>query len=193
MNKSLIFHHRHMIATFEAAIALMPPGVEQWSWVLDFHGFALRDCDPRLARIFLTLAAAHYPERLGYFFIVDPPALFSTFWSAVSRFIDPKTKSKIAFLSLKKRAALMDEFEKHVDASTAEWLVAEMEENREKGRGGVKHYGYDALADLMEGKQPELGEGHIHLGAPGFLKTAAAWAGPAPPQFRCMAPPRERK
>ena len=33
--------------------------------VLDFHGFGLADCDPRLAKIFLNVSAAHYPERLG--------------------------------------------------------------------------------------------------------------------------------
>lgn len=34
-------------------------------------GFGLADCDPRLAKIFLNVSAAHYPERLGTFFIVS--------------------------------------------------------------------------------------------------------------------------
>lgn len=47
-----------MISTFESAIRLMPlaPGadgrpVESWVWVMDFHGFSIRDCDPRLAKV----------------------------------------------------------------------------------------------------------------------------------------------
>ena len=39
-NKSIEDNRRHMISVFEAAIALMPPGIESWSWVLDFHGFS---------------------------------------------------------------------------------------------------------------------------------------------------------
>ena len=62
---------------------------------MDFHGFSLRDCDPRLARIFLNLSAAHYPERLGTFFIVSAPTVFNTLWRAISAFIDPVTKQKV--------------------------------------------------------------------------------------------------
>ena len=136
---------RHMISTFEQAIRLMPqaapqPGsrpVESWCWVLDFHGFSVRDCDPRLAKarpgsqgltaaagqklaaetaphpppaaprklppprpaaclqIFLNLSAAHYPERLGTFFVVSAPSVFNTLWRAISHFIDPVTKQKV--------------------------------------------------------------------------------------------------
>lgn len=50
-----------MISTFEQAIRLMPQQsataaqggrpVESWVWVMDFHGFSIRDCDPRLAKV----------------------------------------------------------------------------------------------------------------------------------------------
>ena len=30
-------------------------------WVSDFQGFRLRDSDPRIAKVFLDLAANHYP------------------------------------------------------------------------------------------------------------------------------------
>lgn len=60
-NKDIEDNRRHMISVFESAIAMMTPGsnVESWSWILDFHGFSIRDCDPRLARVFLHLAASH--------------------------------------------------------------------------------------------------------------------------------------
>lgn len=51
----------------------MPAGVGQWVWVSDFKGFGLSDCDPRLAKVFLDLSAAHYPERLGLFLVIDAP------------------------------------------------------------------------------------------------------------------------
>ena len=54
-------------------IQAMPAGVGQWVWVSDFKGFGLSDCDPRLAKVFLDLSAAHYPERLGLFLVIDAP------------------------------------------------------------------------------------------------------------------------
>lgn len=51
----------------------MPEGVGQWVWVSDFKGFGMSDCDPRLAKVFLDLSAAHYPERLGLFLVIDAP------------------------------------------------------------------------------------------------------------------------
>jgi hypothetical protein len=97
-NKDIDDNRKHLISTFETAIGLMPPGVEQWNWVLDMHGFRLVDCDPRLAKIFLSLAGERYPERLGNFWVVDAPGIFSTLWACVERFIDPVTKEKIKFV-----------------------------------------------------------------------------------------------
>ena len=54
-------------------IQAMPPGVSQWVWVSDFRGFGLSDCDPRMSKVFLDLSAAHYPERLGLFIVIDTP------------------------------------------------------------------------------------------------------------------------
>ena len=50
---------------------------------------------PASLQIFLNLSAAHYPERLGTFFIVSAPTVFNTLWRAISRFIDPVTKQKV--------------------------------------------------------------------------------------------------
>jgi len=40
----------------------MPPGVQQWVWVCDFHGFGMADINPKLAKAFLDISAEHYPE-----------------------------------------------------------------------------------------------------------------------------------
>lgn len=188
-NKNVEDNRRHMISIFETAIALMPPGVESWSWVLDFHGFSIKDCDPRLARIFLHLAATHYPERLGHFWIVDAPALFGTLWSAISRFIDPKTRQKIAFVNMKKREKLEESLRPHFDAEMVKWLTTEMEENRARGskEKGSKCYDFAALARLKEEGVGQQNGCHCNLGSDAFLEELRNWPGPLPHQVSMNA------
>ena len=76
----------------------MPPGVEQWVWLSDFHGFGFKDTDPRLARIFLEVSAKHYPERLGLFYCIDAPGMFSMLWKCLQGMVDPVTRAKIRML-----------------------------------------------------------------------------------------------
>jgi CRAL/TRIO domain len=205
-NKDIEENRRHMINIFESAIAMMTPGsnVESWCWILDFHGFSLRDCDPRLARLFLHLAATHYPERLGYFWIVDAPVVFSTLWNAIKSFIDPKTRNKITFLTLKKKEKLETAFREHFDEETVQWLMTEMEDNRRGGTfgQGYKFYDYSALEKLNNNTRSgdatkeafaavaggEVNEGesnlkHCNLGTPAFLRELRAWEGPIPSQL----------
>lgn len=40
-----------LLQTFETAIKVMPPGVEQWVWVCDFHGFSKKDVNPKMAKV----------------------------------------------------------------------------------------------------------------------------------------------
>jgi hypothetical protein len=134
-NKDIEDNRKHLISTFETAIQLMPEGVMSWNWVLDMHGFRLVDCDPRLAKIFLSLAADHYPERLGTFFVVDAPALFSGLWNVIENFIDPKTKAKIHFLKTKDRKIVADVLGEFFVEEDVEWFLSEMDENRRLKRG----------------------------------------------------------
>lgn len=42
----------HLIQTFEQTVKMMQPGVEQWVWICDFHGFGLSDAlNIRIARV----------------------------------------------------------------------------------------------------------------------------------------------
>lgn len=59
----------------------------------------LRDCDPRLARIFLEVSERHYPERLAMFLCINAPPLFSGLWRIVEPIVDPDTRRKIKFVS----------------------------------------------------------------------------------------------
>ena len=52
-DRGLEDNKRHMVATFEQAVRLMPPRVEGWVWFSDFHGFGLRDMSPSISSAFL--------------------------------------------------------------------------------------------------------------------------------------------
>ena len=180
LNKNVEDNRKHIISTFESAIAVMGKDVISWNWVLDLHGFRLVDCDPRLAKIFLNLAADHYVERLGHFFLIDAPRLFSSLWSAISNFIDPKTKKKIQFLSLKKEESLREALLEHFDEDTVDWFIVEMKDNRMKKRD-EKTYNYGAFSRALQieyrrknndsnGVTEEKEDApHNHLFAPRFL------------------------
>jgi len=143
-NKSFQENHDHMIEVFELAIRMMPPGVDQWVWVCDFHGFGFVDCNPKLAKAFLSVSAEHYPERLGLFLIVDAPSLFSVLWRAISAFVDPKTHEKIRFLpyDLKSPKSLLRQcVTNFCDAEVSSWLITEIAENRDNKK--VKHKAYN--------------------------------------------------
>lgn len=46
----------------------MPPGVEQWIWVLDFHGFGLRDggCLLLVLQVFIAAHACDLGLQIGW-------------------------------------------------------------------------------------------------------------------------------
>ncbi|KDD73350.1 hypothetical protein H632_c2265p1, partial [Helicosporidium sp. ATCC 50920] len=198
----------HMVACFESAIAAMPPGVEDWVWVLDMHGFGLRDCDPRLALAFCRLSAAHYPERLAQAYIVSAPAVFSAFWKGIQPFIDPKTREKIRFLSFGKRAQLREELARSFDPETVDWFEREMEENRSSKRAAKKAYPVQDLLRLAAAqtlderaacaeaaarrKQASLSGSHDLLGTRAFREHVAGNPAALSPGMRLCEQHHER-
>jgi len=140
-NRNVADSQAHMIQTFEMAIKCMQEGQEQWIWACDFHGFGLRDVDPRLAKLFLDLSAAHYPERLGQFLIMGAPTLFGALWKAVSPFVDRKTYGKIRFLPYdldSPKSVMREQLEELCDPTTAQWMLTEMQENRDEKKVASK-------------------------------------------------------
>lgn len=122
--------------------------------------------------------------------------VFSSLWNAIKSFIDPKTRNKITFLSLKKKAKVQQAFTKIFDEETIQWLLNEMEENRQGGEfaQGKKVYDHAALEKLggsnagdtpvaEDGSEKEEKPRHCHLGTPAFLRELRAWKGPLPPQL----------
>lgn len=170
-NKDIEDNRKHIISTFETAIELMGKNASSWNWVLDLHGFRLVDCDPRLAKIFLHLAADHYPERLGNFFLVDAPKIFSGLWNVISPFIDPKTKQKIEFVSAKDEKKLRKALSGHFRECDVDWFVKEIQDNRRKKRG-EKCYNYNVFVDAVvaTAHSQETAQQETHLWAPTFLQ-----------------------
>lgn len=76
----------------------MPPHVEQWVWLSDFHGFGYRDLSPSIGSAFLDISAKHYPERLGLFIVLGAPRIFGGLWHVLQPLVDPFTRAKIKFL-----------------------------------------------------------------------------------------------
>ena len=60
----------------------------------------------------LTLVQAHYPERMGRAVVGHAPAMFWLMWKAVTPFIDPVTKAKVAFCTTD--AGVRDETAAHM-------------------------------------------------------------------------------
>eukprot|EP00899_Mesostigma_viride_P018158 jgi/Mesvir1/26343/Mv22517-RA.1 len=90
---------RFLVLTLEAAIAMMPQGVEQMVWVLDARGLRSSDSPPiKVTQKLLNICADHYPERLRAVYVVDAPKVFWYLWKTINPFLDRSTKSKIHFV-----------------------------------------------------------------------------------------------
>lgn len=88
------------------------------------------------------MSGNHYPERLGLFFVVDAPRIFNTLWRVVNQMVDPITKSKVRFVPFDvaagSKSVLRKEMQAVFDEELTEWLLREMQENRDKKISKVK-------------------------------------------------------
>ncbi|KAJ2453136.1 hypothetical protein EV183_002476, partial [Coemansia sp. RSA 2336] len=92
---------RWVVYTMEQAIRSMPPGVTKVTMIIDVSKYTMSQAVPlSTAREFLHVLESHYPERLHKALVLSPPSYFVMFFRIVSRFIDPVTKDKIAFVDV---------------------------------------------------------------------------------------------
>lgn len=78
---------------------------EQITILIDFTKWSLKNAVPMAtARETLSILQNHYPERLGLAVCFNPPTIFRVFWAVISPFIDPKTYTKIVFVSKRRKA-----------------------------------------------------------------------------------------
>ncbi|KAJ1960877.1 hypothetical protein GGI12_003561 [Dipsacomyces acuminosporus] len=115
---------RWVIYTLELCIRRMPPGVEKVSLAIDAAQWGFSNSVAiGTAKKFLEVLSNHYPERLGRAVIFLPPKFFVAFYSLVSPFIDPVTKSKVAFVNPSAPASAS---QKQADSSSSSpWIAIE--------------------------------------------------------------------
>lgn len=89
---------RYLVWTLERAIDFMPPGVENYAIIIDYHK-ATTSSNPSMstARTVANILQNHYVERLGRAFVVNVPWFINAFFTALGPFLDPITKDKIRF------------------------------------------------------------------------------------------------
>ncbi|KAF8313510.1 CRAL-TRIO domain-containing protein [Cantharellus anzutake] len=80
----------------ERCIDIMPPGVETFTYLIDFSD---KGTNPSLgtARKMLDILQNHYPERLGRALIINVPFLINAFFKLIMPFVDSNTRVKIKF------------------------------------------------------------------------------------------------
>jgi len=77
----------------------MKNGVEKYFVFIHLENYSFWTAPPmKTSKETNTVLADRYPEHLGHCVCWQPPWLFGKFWSVISAFIDPVTKSKIHFL-----------------------------------------------------------------------------------------------
>lgn len=75
-----------------------PQPLEKVTLLIDYEGFSFRNMPPlSTSRYTLDILQKYYPERMHRAYILNPPAVFRTFWTIIRPFIDPVTKEKIVF------------------------------------------------------------------------------------------------
>ncbi|KAI9221981.1 CRAL-TRIO domain-containing protein [Blastocladiella britannica] len=92
-----------ILYNLELAIRRMSPAPhapEKLALVIDLGGMAFsKRMSLDMQKRFISTLGAHYPERLWRAFILNAPWFFSTAWKVIGPFLDPVTRSKIAFVS----------------------------------------------------------------------------------------------
>lgn len=84
----------------EQAIALMPKHVDKYLIFMHLNKFSIFNCPPmRVTAETISMLCSTYPERLGHVVCYQPPTYFLTFYNTVKGLLDPKTRSKVIFLS----------------------------------------------------------------------------------------------
>eukprot|EP00249_Psilotum_nudum_P011154 c22997_g1_i1 orf=348-1283(-) len=89
---------RYLVYCMENAILSLPSDQEQMVWLVDFKGWNLSTVPVKTTRETAHILQDHYPERLAYAILYNPPKIFENFWTIVKPFLDPKTFRKVKFV-----------------------------------------------------------------------------------------------
>ncbi|KAH7277740.1 hypothetical protein KP509_38G004800 [Ceratopteris richardii] len=89
---------KYLVYCMENAIMNLPADQEQMVWLVDFEGWNLSMIPLMTAKETANVLQNHYPERLAYAILYNPPKIFETFFNVVKPFLDPKTQKKVKFV-----------------------------------------------------------------------------------------------
>jgi hypothetical protein len=97
-SKSVKGQIRYLVYCMENAVQNLPPGEEQMVWMIDFHGYSLANVSLRTTKETAHVLQEHYPERLAFAVLYNPPKFFEPFWKVARPFLEPKTRNKVKFV-----------------------------------------------------------------------------------------------
>lgn len=117
----------------------------------------------------LTLVQAHYPERMGRAVVGHAPAMFWLMWKAVTPFIDPVTKAKVAFCT--NDAGVREETKAHIGL---ELLYETLGGSRPDHELDVVE-GEQRLRKLEEARRAQLEATAKKMGMEGWECKLAPW------------------
>ncbi len=103
---------RGLIYFMEDVIRNMNEGITKYTWIIDMDKklSSLVSIKRRAQnKAISTTFNDHYPENLGFAFILHPPKIFSAAWKVLKPFLDPETLTKIHFVG-KKEYKIIHEF-----------------------------------------------------------------------------------
>ncbi|KAJ4714419.1 random slug protein 5-like [Melia azedarach] len=90
---------RHLVYLLENSILNLAEGQEQMTWLIDFTGWTLStNISIKTIRDIIYVFQNHYPERLAFAILYNPPKFFESIWKAIRYFLDPKTSEKVKFI-----------------------------------------------------------------------------------------------
>jgi hypothetical protein len=136
-----IGHLQRLLEDAQSLLDSLDDRSTKWVLFIDFHGYTLRDSDPRAATKTVSLLT-HYPERLGCILLFNSGMLFDGLWRIVCRVLRPSTRSKVSFVS---SLGANDANLQALGAEMLSWLAAETAENR--GAGALRKQYWTAIGD----------------------------------------------
>ncbi|KAF7819207.1 random slug protein 5-like [Senna tora] len=89
---------KYLVYCLENAILNQSSNQEQMVWLVDFQGWSKASISLKVTRETAQLVQNHYPERLAYAILYNPPKLFESFWTMVKPFLENKTYKKVRFV-----------------------------------------------------------------------------------------------
>jgi hypothetical protein len=93
-------HMNFLAWNLEFAIKLMPSRVDKYVVFIHLENFSFFNMPPfGESRETLHMLCNTFPERLGHCIAYRPPSIFHTFFNTVKGFLDPRTVSKVVFIT----------------------------------------------------------------------------------------------